>query len=335
MSRYIVLRTFYIFLVAMIVTIILFFVYKSIPGGDEARIHAYVDQSLKQSNPPLYREMMIQARIDLGVDRPLITQYFLWLKSILTGKLGYTLYTHEPVLQYLKSPMKNTIKLNIVVMLCVFAITFPLGIQSAIKKYSTFDNGVQVFTVVGMSLPIFFIALISILVFSAWLGILPSSGTSSNIIERSKMNWIQLQWDTIKYMILPVFTLTIASLAGITRYVRGAMIEVLQQDYIKTARAKGLREKVVIYSHAFRNTLIPVVTIMTGWFLGIFSGSTITETIFGWRGMGRTLYDALMQGPDYAVILAMNLFYTMLALIGNLLLDLLYTVVDPRVKLGG
>jgi len=334
LSRYIVKRILYIFFVAFIITVIMFFLYKSIPGGDMARVMAYVDQSLKQSDPDLYVLKMKEAVIELGIGQPLILQYFMWLKETLQGNFGYTLYTHVKVLQYIKAPMLNTIKLNIFVLVCVFAITFPLGIKTAVKKYSTFDNSVQVFTIIGMSLPSFFIALISILVFSAWLGILPSSGSNSGIIVRETMTKFQILLDDLKYMILPVFVLTVSSLAGITRYIRGTMIDILTQDYIRTARAKGLREKVVIYSHAFRNAMIPVVTIMTGWLLGIFGGSTITETIFAWKGMGKTLYDALMQGPDYAVIFAMNLFYTLLGLTGNLLLDLLYTVVDPRVKLG-
>jgi peptide/nickel transport system permease protein len=308
--------------------------YKSIPGGDTARVFAYVDQNLKRTNPALYVIKMQEAIEELGINKPDIVQYFLWVKSVLKGNLGYTLYTNEPVLQYIKAPLGNTVKLNLVVMFFVFAITFPLGIKSAVKKYSTFDNSVQVFTIVGMSLPSFFIALISILIFSATLGWLASNGMNSGILARSNMTGFERLLDSLKYMIMPVFVLTASSLAGITRYVRGAMIDILSQDYIRTARAKGLKEKVVIYSHAFRNAMIPVITILAGWFLGIFGGATITETIFGWNGMGKVMFDALMQGPDYAVIMAMNLFYTVLGLVGNLILDVLYTVVDPRVKLG-
>lgn len=333
MSRYIIKRILYIILVALIITIILFTLYKSIPGGDYARLMAYVDQSLKTSDPDAYIAQLRQAEIDLGINEPVFIQYFRWLGQTLQGNFGYTLQTQEEVLRYISTPLKNTVKLNIAVMILVFSITLPLGIKTAVKKYSKFDNTVQVATIVGLSLPSFFIALISILVFSAFLGILPSSGSASNILLREQMNSFQLLLDDLKYMVLPVFTLTVASLAGITRYIRGAMIDILSQDYIRTARAKGLREKVVIYSHAFRNAMIPVITIMAGWILGVFSGSTITETIFAWKGMGKTLYDALMMGPDYSVIMAMNLFYTMLGLIGNLVLDLLYTVVDPRVRL--
>lgn len=334
MSRYIIKRIFYIILVAFIITVILFSLYKSIPGGDYARLMAYVDQSLKTSDPDAYIAQLRQAEIDLGINEPVMVQYFRWLWQTLQGNLGYTLQTQQEVLQYIKAPLKNTIRLNLAVMFFVFCITFPLGIKTAVKKYSKLDNTVQVATIVGLSLPSFFIALISILIFSAFLGVLPSSGSASNILLREQMSSFELLLDDIKYMILPVLTLTVASLAGITRYIRGAMIDILSQDYIRTARAKGLREKVVIYSHAFRNAMIPVITIMAGWVLGVFSGSTITETIFAWKGMGKTLYDALMMGPDYSVIMAMNLFYTMLGLVGNLVLDLLYTVVDPRVRLG-
>jgi len=312
----------------------LFCIYKSIPGGDDARLNAYVDQSIQQRDPDLYRKLIEQAKIELGIGEPVMVQYFKWVKSVLQGKLGYTLKNNQEIVSYIKAPLANTVKLNIIVMILVFAITFPLGIKTAVKKYSTFDNTVQVATVIGMSLPTFIIALISILFFSAILKILPSSGYNSGILLREMMSPIERFFDSLKYMILPVFVLTSTSLAGITRYVRGAMIDILSQDYIRTARAKGLREKVVIYSHAFRNAMIPVITIMTGWVLGIFSGSTITETIFAWNGMGKTLYDALMQGPDYGLIMAMNLFYTLLGLVGNLVLDFLYTVVDPRVKLG-
>jgi peptide/nickel transport system permease protein len=333
MSRYIIKRIIYIFFVAFIITIILFFIYKSIPGGDMAVLMTYVDQSLKQLYPQQYLIEMRNAREYLGLDQPIIVQYFKWLFQTLQGNFGYTIVSSQPVLDYIKAPMMNTIRLNIFNLILVFAITFPLGVQTAVRKYSTFDNTSQVLTIIGLSLPSFFIALISILVFSAWLRWLPSSGSGSIGIDREQMTSLQRLWDTAKYMILPLLTMTVTSLAGITRYVRGAMIDILTQDFIRTARAKGLKEKVVIYSHGFRNAMIPVVTIMTGWFLSIFSGSTIIETIFVWRGMGRTLYEALMQGPDYAIILAMNLFYTVLGLVGNLLIDLLYTVVDPRVKL--
>ena len=138
--------------------------------------------------------------------------------------------------------------------------------------------------------------------------------------------------DGLKYMALPLFVMVFSSLGGITRYVRAAMIDALRMDYIRTARAKGVKEKVVIYSHAFRNALIPVVTILTGWFLSIFSGSVVIERIFLWNGMGKVMLDSLNQ-QDFAVVLAFQMFYVLLALAGNLIMDLAYCLVDPRVKL--
>lgn len=333
MSRYIVKRLFLVLFVGLIISIIMFSMYQLIPGGELAQVNAMVDQSLRTKDPEAYKEQMAKAQEAVGIGQSTPIKYAKWLRNLVTGNWGNTLTTNIPMLQAIKAPMKNTIRMNLLNLLFVFLITFPLGIYTAVKKYSKFDNAVQVFTSVGMSLPSFFIALISILVFASFLGWLPTSGAGSADIIREEMTPFGRFLDTIKYLILPVLVLTVSSLAGITRYVRGAMIDVLSQDYIRTARSKGLKEKVVIYSHAFRNAMIPVVSILVGWFLSIFGGSTITETIFAYPGMGRTLYAAL-QASDYAFVMLLNVFYTVIGLLGNLLTDILYTVVDPRVRLG-
>lgn len=333
MSRYIVKRLFLVLFVGLIISIIMFSMYQLIPGGEFAQVNAMVDQSLRTKDPEAYKEQMAKAQEAVGIGQSTPIKYAKWLRNLVTGNWGNTLTTNIPMLQAIKAPMKNTIRMNLLNLLFVFLITFPLGIYTAVKKYSKFDNAVQVFTSVGMSLPSFFIALISILVFASFLGWLPTSGAGSADIIREEMTPFGRFLDTIKYLILPVLVLTVSSLAGITRYVRGAMIDVLSQDYIRTARSKGLKEKVVIYSHAFRNAMIPVVSILVGWFLSIFGGSTITETIFAYPGMGRTLYAAL-QASDYAFVMLLNVFYTVIGLLGNLLTDILYTVVDPRVRLG-
>lgn len=191
------------------------------------------------------------------------------------------------------------------------------------------DNVVQVGTVIGYSLPSFVIALIFIFLFTKLLPIFPISGVNSAGISGSGFT---IFMDKLYHMALPCIVMTFASLGSITRYVRAAMIDVLRQDYIRTARAKGLREKVVIYSHAFRNALIPIVTVLTGWVISVFAGSVVIETIFLWNGIGKVLYDALMQ-RDFMVVLAMQMFYVVLTLAGNLLMDLAYMLVDPRVKL--
>ena len=195
-----------------------------------------------------------------------------------------------------------------------------------------FDQSVQVFTVVGVSLPTFVAALLGIWLFAVVFSVFPISGVYSAGLTASGASTWTLFWDKLYHMCLPLLVMTFTSMASITRYVRSAMIESLSQDYIRTARAKGLREKVVIYSHAFRNALIPVVTIMTGWFISVFSGSVVIESIFLWNGLGKLLYDSLLR-QDFAVVMTMNMFYALLTLVGNLLMDLAYGLVDPRVKL--
>lgn len=225
--------------------------------------------------------------------------------------------------------MSNTIKLNIYCLIFVFLITIPLGIATAVRKKSIFDNAVQVFSIIGYSLPGFIVALLFIYIFALQLKIFPISGVSTPGFTGTP--W-EMYLDELKYMALPLIVMVFSSLGGITRYVRAAMIDALRMDYIRTARAKGVKEKVVIYSHAFRNALIPVVTVLTGWFLSIFSGSVVIERIFLWNGMGKVMLDSLNQ-QDFAVVLAFQMFYVLLALAGNLIMDLAYCLVDPRVKL--
>lgn len=330
MTRYILKRLLYIIFVAFIVSIILFFVYKSIPGNPARNM---VDPAIALTNYDLYVALIKAAEKELGLDKSLFHQYIGWITKLLKGDFGYSTIHRVKVTSLVAVPLRNTVKLNIISLFLVFGITIPLGITTAVRKYTMYDNVVQVGSVIGMSIPSFFIALLAIFLFSVKLHIFPVSGTSSPKIVLENMNTFERILDNLKYMALPLLVMTISSLAGITRYVRGAMVDILQQDYIRTARSKGLSEKVVIYSHAFRNALIPVVTILTGWLVGVFGGSIIIETIFGWNGIGKLLYDSLRQ-QDYQVILTMNMFYTVLTLVGNLLMDLSYLVVDPRVKLG-
>lgn len=225
--------------------------------------------------------------------------------------------------------MKNTIMLNVWSLIPVFAITIPLGIATAVRRGSRFDSIVQVVTIIGYSLPFFVIALLFIFLFAVKIPIFPISGVQTPGFTGSS---IQLFMNKLYHMALPLIVMVFTSLGGLTRYVRATMIEALRMDYIRTARSKGLTEKVVIYSHAFRNALIPFITIMTGWFISIFSGSVVIERTFLWNGMGKVIIDALNQ-QDFAVSLAMVMFYLILALVGNLLMDLSYGLADPRVKL--
>lgn len=326
MLKYILKRLLYLVFVFFIVSIIMFGIYKCVPG-DPARM--MIDSSKQTVDPERYEQMYQNARERLGLNDPIPVQYVKWIGNMLTGDFGFSSQYRRPVADIVAAPIGNTVMLNIASMILVFLITIPLGIITAVKKGSVLDNTVQVGTVIGYSLPNFVIALIFIFLFTKVMPIFPISGMNTAGITGSGF---EVFMDKMYHMALPCIVMTFASLGGITRYVRAAMIDVLREDYIRTARAKGLREKVVIYSHAFRNALIPIVTILTGWVVSVFAGSVVIETIFLWNGIGKVLYDALLQ-RDFMVVLAMQMFYVVLTLAGNLLMDLAYMVVDPRVKL--
>ena len=224
--------------------------------------------------------------------------------------------------------MKNTVLINIFVTILSLGITIPLGIYCAVHKRGLADKAVQVFTIVGYSIPIYIVALLFIWLFAVVLRWFPVSGMET---PGSNFTGLRAFLDTCYYLTLPVLVLTFASLGGMTRYVRSAMIDALSMDYIRTARAKGLREKVVIYSHAWRNALLPVITVIISWFLSIFSGSVIVETTFTLNGMGQLYYQAL-RNSDYELALACQMFYCVVSLVGALIMDLSYGLVDPRVR---
>ena len=205
----------------------------------------------------------------------------------------------------------------------------PLGIFCAVKRGSRRDVAVQVGTIIGYSLPTFIIAIVFIWLFAVVLKWFPVSG----MVTAGSATWTPWQqfWDRMYHFALPLIVMTFCSLGGMTRYVRASMIEALSMDCIKTARAKGLKEKTVIYSHAWRNALIPIITLVIGWFLGIFSGSLMIENIFALNGIGRTYYNALTVN-DNEIVLALQMFYIIISLAGNLITDIAYGFVDPRVR---
>ncbi|MDD3996516.1 MAG: ABC transporter permease [Sphaerochaetaceae bacterium] len=326
MLKYVLKRLMYIIVVFLIASVLIFALYKSVPG-DPARL--MLEGSKQNMKPEEYEARYQEAVRKLGLDKPLPIQYFTWLGNTLRGDFGYSITYKMPVKQMIGVPMKNTIMLNVWSLIPVFAITIPLGIATAVRRGSRFDSIVQVVTIIGYSLPFFVIALLFIFLFAVKIPIFPISGVQTPGFTGSS---IQLFMNKLYHMALPLIVMVFTSLGGLTRYVRATMIEALRMDYIRTARSKGLTEKVVIYSHAFRNALIPFITIMTGWFISIFSGSVVIERTFLWNGMGKVIIDALNQ-QDFAVSLAMVMFYLILALVGNLLMDLSYGLADPRVKL--
>ena len=313
-------------LVLLIVSIILFAIFQLMPG-DRALIR--IGAGSGGMRPETFQLLYDQAVRELGLDQPVIIQYFMWMRNVLTLNFGPSITYRTSVINVIGPPMRNTLMLNAIGMVLIFAITIPLGIMSAVRKNRIFDNAVQVLTILGYSLPSFIFALIFIYFFAVRLNLAPVSGTFTVGSELTGFAWFL---DRLKYMALPLAVYVFSSLGAMTRYVRAAMIDALRMDYIRTARAKGLQEKVVVYSHAFRNSLVPIVTIVTSWLATLFSGSMVIEVIFSWGGVGRLMFDALMQ-RDFNIIFTVNLFYVLLALMAYLVMDIFYGLVDPRVKI--
>ena len=335
MTKYVLKRIGYMILVFLIVSLLMYSIYNLIPT-DPARAQL---EGLKQSlKPEQYEARYQQLRDQMGLNDPLIVRYARWMgfapeknggfSGLLQGDFGYSQTYKQNVIDVLPPRMLNTVYLNIFSTILALVITIPLGIFCAVHKKGKFDNTVQVFTIVGYSIPVYIIALLFIWLFAVTLGWLPVSG-----VETPGNSYTGFRWfiDRVYYMILPVLVMTVGSLGGMTRYVRAAMIESLSMDYIRTARAKGLREKVVVYSHAWRNALLPVVTVIIGWFISIFSGSLIIEQMFALNGMGQLYYQGLMNN-DFELALAIQMFYVLIALVGQLITDLSYGIVDPRVR---
>ena len=325
-GRYLLKRFVYIVFVFFIISILMFAIYKSMPGNP---VDIMLGDSKTSMKPDAYQALYDKTVKDLGLDKPLPVQYVAWMGNMLTGEFGYSTQYKQEVINIISAPMRNTVLLNILTMIVVFIIAIPLGIVTAVRKNGAFDKTVQVVTIVGYSIPTFIVALLAIFLLAVKFPIFPISGVKSAGLNATGL---EAALDMLWHMALPVLVMSVSGIGGITRYVRAAMIDVLRMDYIKTARAKGLREKTVVYIHAFRNALIPVVTITTWWVVGLFGGSIVIESVFLWPGLGKMLIDGLLQ-RDFAVVLTMQMFYVVLSLAGNVIMDIAYTIVDPRVRL--
>jgi len=265
----------------------------------------------------------------MGVNRPVYEQYFRWLRDIFSGHFGYSSMNNgRPVLDILAEPMRNTIILNFFQNIVYLLIALPVGIRMAVKRGSFFDNAWQVFSLSTFSIPSFFIGLLLIFIFGINLGWFPLGGMPNAVLLQGKDYYIA--W--VRHLVLPVSALVLISLAGAIRYIRNAMIDALSQDYIRTARSKGMSEKVVIYSHAFRNALIPISTIIVGTVFALFAGSVATESIFNYNGIGRLLVSAV-TGRDRMVVISLNMLFSVVSVTAVLVADIVYGLIDPRIKL--
>ncbi len=276
MSKYIIKRLLHMIPVIFIISICIFGIIKLAPGSP---IGTNLD-------PRATAEQRAAERARFGLDKPLHVQYYKWASRTLRGDFGKSFIHQKPVKDVIKPHLINTFILNVPVFILAFGISIPVGIRSAVKRYSVFDNFWTVFSLVGISIPSFFFGLLLIYFFAVKLQVLPING----MIEAGSTNTgFAYAAEVAQHMVLPGTVLVIASLASYVRYTRNGMLEVIHQDYIRTARAKGLNEKVVIYRHAFRNALLPIVTLLGYSLIILLSGSVITESIFNWPGIGRVI----------------------------------------------
>jgi peptide/nickel transport system permease protein len=284
--------------------------------------------------PPEVRE---QLRQNLGLDQPLPIRYVKWLNAFARGDFGYSFGQGRPVAEVLRDALPNTLTLAGASLGLIFLSGVTVGALQAVRQHGWVDRILSMGSLFFYSMPAFWLALMLVLIFSlkayqwGWPLAFPATGVTSVDYEFLSTGGKIL--DRIRHLVLPVTTVTLVSAAGIARYTRGQMLEVIRQDYVRTARAKGLRERTVVIRHVLRNSLIPVVTLLGLSLPILFSGTVFTETIFAWPGMGRTIVDAIFQ-RDYPVVLAASFFFAVMVVIGNLIADLLYAVVDPRIRHG-
>lgn len=265
-----------------------------------------------------------------GLDKPLVERYLAWALQAVQGNFGYSRSFGQPVLSVLGPRLLNTLALAGLAFVLSAGIALPLGIWAAAHPRSRADYLINLFCFAGISAPPFWLALLLITLFAVFLGWLPAGGMAD---PRPGASWIANLGQQLRHLALPVLTLTLVQLGAYTRFMRGAMIEVLRQDYVRTARAKGASERRVMWGHAFANALAPVLTILALSFGGLLSGAVITETMFAWPGMGKAIYQAILDN-DYNLALVGLLVATFATILGNLLADLAYVWVDPRVSLG-
>ncbi|MGD1048862.1 MAG: ABC transporter permease [Candidatus Krumholzibacteriaceae bacterium] len=322
MSRFLARRLLQSVLLLFIVLTITFFLLHLAPGDPMSRYF----------NPDISPDTVRHIKQSLGLDRPLYEQYFKWMWSFARGDFGVSLRYLRPVRDVLGEAIPNTLRLTVVALLLHIFLGLALGILSAAKKYSLFDRVNTIAALFVYSIPSFWLALMLILVFSLKLGVLPSSHMQS--VDTEGLGALALFFDRARHLVLPAFVLGVASAASTARYMRGSMLDVLREDYIRTARAKGLPESRVFLKHAFRNAALPVVTIVGLSLPLLFGGAVIVETIFAWPGMGRLAVDSI-YARDYPVVLAINFVVAAIVIIANLLTDVAYGLLDPRLTVAG
>ena len=318
MQRYILRRLIIAVPVMFIISIMTFGFANAVPGDP---VSAMADpELLKGSGGDALRER-------LGLDKSVPVRYGIWLREILTGNLGYSYHSGEPVTRVIGRAVLPTVELTAVSFVLSVVLGTVFGVIAALRQYSFYDYSLTVFSLFGLSIPTFFFALLALWIFVAVFPLMPSHGM---VTAGEPFNII----DNLYHLALPALVLSIDTMATNTRYARTAMLEVLNSDYVRTARAKGMSEYNVIGRHAFRNAIMPLITITTLRLPFLFSGALLIEFMFAWPGMGRLSVEAIYL-RDYTLLMGLTLIVTGMVLFANLLADILYTFADPRVRVSG
>jgi peptide/nickel transport system permease protein len=316
MIKYIIRRLLISIPILFGITIITFLAYNLAPGDP---ISAYLDPAA-----PLPPEGIQRLREDMGLDKPIPVRYVYWLRELAKGNLGFSFASRRPVTQVIGERLPATLQLTIVSLLIAIAVGVPLGVYSALHQYSKLDYFLTLAAFFMVSVPAFFFALGAIWIFSLRLDLFPVQGLSTPGATNVLL-------DRLHHLALPAIVLGLERIAGYLRYTRSSVLEVLGQDYMTTARAKGLKERTVLWGHGFRNALITLITIVTLSLPGLFGGVFIIEWIFSWPGIGQ-LGVISINGRDYPTLMGTALIGSILVLISNLLADVLYAVADPRIR---
>ncbi|MGO8989936.1 MAG: ABC transporter permease [bacterium] len=319
MSTYIARRLIYMFITLVGISIISWVIITQAPGSPIALT----------MDPKVSPKIIAQMEKNYDLDKPIYQQYFLWLERLFTGKL-YSFKDGRPVMRKIAERIWNTLLLNIVSILIIFSLAIPLGIFSARKRYTFLDHLGTFGAYVGISIPSFWLAYLLILATVKLFGY-PVLGMRTFVEEG--FTTVDIVMDHLWHLMLPSIILAIGGIAALSRYTRSSMLEVIRQDYVRTAKAKGLPEETVYYKHALRNALLPVITLFGFIVPGLIGGSIIIETVFAWPGIGRLAYQAVLA-RDYPVVMTVLTISAVLTLIGNFIADVLYGVADPRIRYG-
>lgn len=315
MARYIYKRLLNVIPTLLIVAVIVFAVTRVIPG----------DPAATMLGPQASVEEIANMRIEMGLDLPIWEQFAKYISGLFQGDLGFSYAYNMNVTELILERFPNTIILTVSALLIALGIGIPAGIVSAYKRNTVIDYLVMLVSLIGVSMPVFWLGVMLVLVFSVNLGVLPATGMG---------NWEGGMFDFFRHLVLPSVTLATIPMANFARITRSSMLEVLSQDYIRTARAKGLKEKVVIWKHALKNALNPILSVLGMQVAGLLGGSILTETIFSWPGMGRLVTDAIDR-RDFGVVQGIVVFIALIYILTNLIIDILYKVVNPKITYSG